>query len=142
MAPREFSIDEGVFIVEQYARNPNACDVQKKWPFDTVKPDRSTIREIIKRWKTSGTILRKTSRKRTKNVVNEENKEKVHEFLQNDCHKSTRRISLELRISHTSTWRILQELDLKPYRPTYVQQLKPDDYQKRFICLLTIALLA
>jgi hypothetical protein len=63
--------------------------------------------------------------------VNDVNKARVRSKIDEDPKKSTRRLSLELEISHSSVFRILKAIDLKPYRGTLVHLLKPEDPELR-----------
>jgi hypothetical protein len=47
MGFRTISDKEKQFIVEKWARNPNAAHVRRKWQFLTTKPSISGIHSII-----------------------------------------------------------------------------------------------
>jgi len=130
MAPRTFTDDEMRFIVEQNARNPNLCDIRRNLPFDSELPSRNGIRNTLKKWKENGSIHR---RKKTqpKSILTPANINNVREIIENDPKKSTRRVALESGISRGSVMRALKFLDMRPYRPTMVQELKPEDFQRR-----------
>ena len=124
---RSFSQEEKVFIVEQWAKNPNACDVRRKWNFQSNRPSLPAIRRIVEKWHATGSIHRKKGSGRKKVVVVPENIEKVQNLVDDDPTLSTRRMSLQLGIPRTSVMTMLASLDLKPYQYIMCKELLPGD---------------
>jgi hypothetical protein len=84
MAPREFTDEERIFIVEQWARNPNQTVIRRKWQFFTSRPSRVGIQGTIARWKATGSVQLKKTRLSPFPVVNEANMKRVKETIDED----------------------------------------------------------
>jgi hypothetical protein len=64
--------------------------------------------------------------------VSDETADAVHETFQRSPGKSTRRASNELRVPHSTVFKILHKrLKLYAYKVQIVQSLKPDDGPRR-----------
>ena len=68
---------------------------------------------------------------RPKAVCTDENKERIRENVKQNPTTSTRKRSLEPRISRTSLIRVMKSLNFYPYKVQLIQELKPQDFQPR-----------
>jgi len=136
MAPRDFTLEERKFMVEQLARNHNLTDIRRRWPFQSARPSRHAIRNIINKWNRAGSVMPLLTKTRPRSVLTPQNLNTINETIEDDPGKSTRRIALQIGISQSAVVKAMQLLDLKPYRPTMVQELKPENFARRSLVYL------
>jgi hypothetical protein len=97
-------------------------------------PDRKTFEAVERRLRETGCFKPKridTGRKRS--ARNHNNEQAIINAVQLSPTTSTRRVSLHLNISQSSVWRTLHETQLYPFHITRVQDLLPQDLNKRKI---------
>ena len=94
-------------------------------------PSANTIKGIINRLREQDTVcdLPRSGRPRTVRV--EENRNELPRSVEEDPSTSTRRRSSRLGISRTSLQRMLHEMNMLPHKVQLVQQLQPNDHEKR-----------
>jgi hypothetical protein len=131
MSVRKILNHEKQYIVEEWARNPNGAHVRRMWPFQTPKPAATSVRRIVSKWKDYGSLKRKQYPQREKKIATDNMVRRNRQKIYRKPEKSTRCLAMEVGISKTSIHRILQSVNLKPFRSTMVQELLPDDLQKR-----------
>ncbi len=98
---------------------------QAEFP-DTKIPRRQTIYQLAKKFDETGSVEDASRSGRPRTVRTEENMEVSESFLLNP-QKSKRRASIDLGISHRSLGRLMQDLNLKLYKPRLLQALNEDD---------------
>ena len=92
----------------------------------------STIRSLVNKFESSGTVTDTIVPVRQRNARSEANIAAVNEGVHENPNLSVPRQSQELGISQTSTWRILRkDLGLHPYKIQLTQELKPNDHSLR-----------
>jgi len=144
MAPREFTLEERKFMVEQASRNPNLTDIRRRWPFQSDRPSRHAFRNTLNKWNRTGSVLPLQTKQRPRSVLTQHNLNAISLTVEGEPTKSPRRIALQIGISQGSIVTAMQLLDLKPYRPTMVQELKPQDFPRRslvFVFLIYLSLI-
>lgn len=128
-----YSIEQRVFIVEEYVRTTSIMSVREKflekYPEGRV-PAKSTIQDLIKKWRTTGNV---SNMKRDKQLTvrTPEAVANVQTIIGRSPSKSTRRLSQQVGISRTSCRRILHGLKMHAYRVSVVQELKEVDLARR-----------
>ena len=68
---------------------------------------------------------------RPKTVCTDENKERIREKVEENPTTSTRKRSLEIRISRTSLKRVMKSINFYPYKVQLIQELKPQNFLPR-----------
>lgn len=131
MPRNELAISERVWLCEEFMKLGNAFAVLRRWPFRSKKPDPKTVRNIVKKFRETGSVLNKKPPGRRRSILVEQNFNQVGVKVEADPMKSTRQLSLELEMSQSSVCRILKEMDMKPYHPTFCQELLPGDPDQR-----------
>lgn len=101
--------------------------------FNDSHPNRpitkQTVARVVNYLRLRGSLHRK---KRTIPEQNSEDiKERVFEAFNNNPHASTRRIGIQLGISHVTVWRLLKKMKFRPYKMSKHQKLHEDDPPKR-----------
>lgn len=74
---RDFSLEEKIFMVEEYARTPSLVHVRRKWPFSSDKPHVKTIAAIVKKWRETGSVGKKKGSGRKREVRTAEKLEEI-----------------------------------------------------------------
>lgn len=91
--------------------------------------NKQTVARVVKYLRLRGTLHRK---KRTIPEQNSQDiKDRVFEAFNNNPHASTRRIGIQLGISHCTVWRLLKKMKFRPYKMSKHQKLHADDPPKR-----------
>ena len=94
-------------------------------------PSKNAIKGMAKRFEDQGAVSDLPRSGRPKAVCTDENKERIHENVEENPTTSTQKLSLELRISRTTLKRIIKSLNFYPYKVQLIQELKPQDFQPR-----------
>jgi hypothetical protein len=116
-----YTTDQRIFIVETYIRKRAYAKCRdrfiRKYPHSPV-PTKSCVSKLIKKWRTTGSVLNKT-RHRKKTVLTDENLEDIRARLEISPRKSLRRLwpprSLDLSVCDFYLW---ENLKGKVYRNT------------------------
>ena len=96
------------------------------------RPAESTIRRLVNKFESSGTVTDTIVTVRQRNARSEANIAAVNESVHENPNLSVPRQSQELGISQTSTWRILRkDLGSHLYKIQLTQELKPNDHSLR-----------
>ena len=91
-------------------------------------PAESTIRCLVTKFESIGSINNQPTPVRRRNARSAENIAAVRESVRENPRRSISHRSQELGLSMTSTWRILRrDLDLHPYKIQLTQGLKVND---------------
>ena len=133
----KYTIEQRVKIIKIYYQNNES--VRKM--FRTLRkfygrPAESTIRRLVNKFQSSGTVTDTIVPVRQRNACSEANIAAVNESVYENPNLSVPRRSQELGISQISTWRILRkDLGLHPYKIQLTQELKPNDHslRRRFV---------
>jgi len=130
---RKLTSEERVWIIKEFTRTENKREVLRNWPFLTPAPTRSSVRELVNKFNTHGTVKNLKNTGRPRSVLTPLNANIVSASYAMAPNKSVRRAAAELDIHYVSVWRILTiDLNQKAYLPTLVHALKPSDYQERY----------
>lgn len=105
--------------------------------FNRLHPDRpnpinkQTVARLMQYFRLRGSFLRK------KRTIPEENsldlRNRIFDSFDRNPHASTRRIAIQLGVSHVTVWRMLKKMKFRPYKMSKHQKLHPDDPPKRKI---------
>lgn len=127
------SLNEKIHIVLQHAKFENAQEVIRQWTnhFTTQPPHERTIRNLVAKFKETGSVHERERSGRSRSAVTEDAVEKVREKLNETSNLSIRRGSLEMEMSASSYYRAVEEAGFRPFKPTTVQELSEDDFDRR-----------
>lgn len=96
------------------------------------RPSQSTIRKIVNKFGETGLVEYRQVPGRPINARTEENIAAVAASVGKDPSISVQNLARQLRLSTSTTWRILRnDLHLRSFKPTNVQKLRPLDRQRR-----------
>lgn len=142
MAAR-LSTDERVQIVSWNAEFANIQEVIRQWKktFISQPPHKDTIRNVVKRFKETGSVHDRPRSGRSRSVVTEAAIENVRKKLEETSNLSIRVGALELGMSTGSYQRAVVEAGFRRFRPCKVQELSDEDFTRRKeFCLTMLAL--
>jgi len=127
------SVEEKIQIVLLYAKYENIQEVKRQWKnhFATAAPVDETIRNIVKKFKETGSVHDRERSGRPRSVVTEQAKQNIREMMQEDANISIRRGAGDINMTRSSYHRAIEEAGLRPFRPTTVQELSDDDFDRR-----------
>ena len=132
----KYTIEQSVQIIKIYYQNNES--VRKTFRAlgefygRNNRPAESTIRRLVSKFQSSGTVTDMIVPVRQRNACSEANIAAANESVPENPNLSVPRRSEESGISQTSTWRILRkDLDLHPYKIQLTQELKPNDHSLR-----------
>ena len=132
--PVKLTLEQRVFLFETYVKTESCREVcrrfQDRFPGVTV-PCRETVRCLVNKLRTTGSLNNAKTRKRKQKVLTEEKIDDINTSFTRSPNKSVRRVAQQVGISKTSVHRATKILKLKPYRVSIVQQLQPRDDQAR-----------
>ena len=98
-------------------------------------PSVNAIKGIRSRFERQGTVCDLPRSRRPRTARNGENREELERSLEENPSVSTRRRSQQMGISRPSLQSTLHEMNMFPYKIQLVQQLHPQDYEKKIrIC--------
>jgi len=93
-------------------------------------PTKSSTQDLVRKWHTTGSVTNAKKNRapsvRTPDVIAD-----IQARMIRSPTKSTRKLSQQTNVSRRSCQRVLQFLQMKPYRMTCVQELKQEDKAKR-----------
>lgn len=131
-----YTVEQRVNVIRCYYQNQCSIRLTFRALRDEFprhrRPTESTIRRLIERFESSGSVNKQPTPVRRRNARSAENIAAVRESVRGNPKQSICRRSQELGLSATSTWRILRE-DLKqhPYKIQLTQELKVNDHARR-----------
>ena len=129
----KYSTEERTLIVQWYfeSHGSNSETQQCYRHFNTRDaPSVKAIKGIISRFQRQGAVCDLPRSGRPRTARNDENREELERSLEENPSVSTRR-SQQMGISRSSLQRMLHEMNMFPYKIQLVQQLQPQDYEKR-----------
>ena len=132
----KYTIEQGVQIIKIYYQNNESVRkifrALREFYGRKNRPAESTIRRLVNKFESSGTVTDMIVLVRRRNARSEGNIAAVNESVHENSNLSVPRRSQELGISQTSTWRTLRkDLILHPYKIQLTQELKPNDHSFR-----------
>ena len=132
----KYTIEQRAQIVKAYYQNNESVRktfrALREFYGRNNRPVESTIRRLVNKFESSGTVTDTIVPVRQRNARSEANIAAVNESVPENPNLSIPRRSQELGIYQTSTWRILRkDLGLHPYKIQLTQELKPDDHSLR-----------
>ena len=140
---QQWNIEHRIFAVKQFFRNnDSAVTVQRLFrrQFNVLRegtiPDRNTILQWVESFRTTGSVMKRTSTARLHTARTPEYFESVRRSVIESPRHPTRCHSSMLGLSRRSLQRILHgELNFHPYKIMIVQKLLPSDFvQHRLFC--------
>ena len=117
----KYTIEQHAQIIKIYYRNNESVRktfrALREFYGRNNRPAESTIRRLVNKFESSGTVTDTIVPVRQRNARSEANIAAVNESVHENPNLSVPRRSQELGISQTSTWRILRKgLGLYPYK--------------------------
>ena len=136
----KYKIEQRVQIIKIYDQNNESVRKMfralREFYGRNNRPAESTIRRLVNKFQSSGTLTDMIVPVRERNARSKANIAAVNESVHENPNLSVPRRSQELGISQTSTWRIWRkDLGLHPYKIQWTQELKPNDHslRRRFV---------
>ncbi|CAF1568372.1 unnamed protein product, partial [Rotaria sp. Silwood1] len=132
--PRSLTNEQRIFLVKQWWISGNTRVVNEAFQAeipDTKIPTRQTIYQLAKKFDETGSVEDAPRSGRPRTVRTEENMERVSETFLLNPQTSKKRASIDLGISRRSLGRLMQDLNLKLYKPRVLQALNEDDPDRR-----------
>ena len=132
----KYTIEQRVQIIKIYYQNNESVrktfHVLREFYGQNNRPAESTIRRLVNKFESSGTVTDTIVPVRQRNARSEANIAAVNESVHENPNLSVPRRSQELGISQTSIWRILRKnLGLRPHKIQLTQELKSNDHSLR-----------
>ena len=132
----KYTIEQRVQIIKIYYQNNEsvrkAFRALREFYGRNNRPAESTIRRLVNKFQSSGTVTDTIVPVRQRNARSKANIAAVNGSVHENSNLSVPRRSQELGISQTSTLRILRKgLGLHPYKIQLTQELKPNDHSLR-----------
>ena len=129
----KYTIEQRVQIIKIYYQNNESVRktfrALREFYGRNNRPAESTIRRLVNKFQSSGTVTDTIVPVRRRNARSEANIAAVNESVHENPNLSVLRRSQEFGICQTSTWRILRkDLGLHPYKIQLTQELKPNDH--------------
>lgn len=108
------------------------AEVFNQLHFNRQNPiNKQTVARLMRYFRLRGGFQRK------KRTIPEQNyldlKGQIFDAFDRNPHASTRRIGIQLGVSHVTVWRALKKMKFRPYKMSKHQKLHPDDPPKRKI---------
>ena len=127
------SPQEKIHAVLQYAKFENFHEVVRQWKnqFTTQPPHERTIRILVKKFKETGSIHDRERTGRLRTVVTEETVEEVRKKLEDSANLSIRKGAIQMEMTVSSYYRAIEEAGFRSFKPTTVQELSDDDFDRR-----------
>ena len=127
------SIDERVQVVLLYAKFESFILVQREWRkrFATQPPSSQTIRNLVDKFKETGSVLDRERPGRPRSAVTEEAIESVTDLLTENKNLSIRKGAKDLDMSKTNYYIVVLKAGFLPFRPNKVQRFSKDDFDRR-----------
>jgi len=128
------TLKQRIFLVETFVKSNSFLTVKNEFQqkYDKDPPAKSTIQDLVKKWRSTGSVLNNKKR-RSKTVLTLNKLTEINNRLRNSPRKSLRRLSVQSGVSYTSTHRATKQLGLKAYKVSVQQQLLPADFNNRRI---------
>jgi transposase len=132
MASR-LTTQEKIEIVFMYGELKNFHEVHRQWikRFSSEPPSISTIKDLVDKFKETGSVHDVHRSGRHRSVLTNETIQQVEDLLVYSPQTSVRNGAIDLGISKSSFHRSTTELGFRPYRPTTVVELSDDDLDRR-----------
>lgn len=132
-----YTVEQRVFIVLCYAKHSSYTECRfrfiRKFP-GILPPHRSTVRKLVNKFRTTGSVLNKKSRRR-RTVLTEEKLDEIGALLERTPTKSLSRLAVQANVSLSSAHKATKLLKAKPYKSTPAQHLRgPDSFARVRYC--------
>jgi hypothetical protein len=133
MAQTRLSLEDKIRCIRRFSILNSAAQVVREWPtlFESPPPSRQTVTDVNRRFNETGSVADLPRSGRPRSSTGEENREKVEAKFTASPGTSIRKAAMQLGISRMGVQRILKEIGVRPFRPTLVQGLLEDDYDRR-----------
>ena len=144
---QQWNVEHRVFAVEQFFRNNDSVVTVRLFrrQFNVARdgaiPDRNTVLRWVVSFRTTGSVMKRTSTGRPRTARTLENFESVRKSVIESPRRFTRRRASILGLSRRSLQRILHsELNFHPYK---IQKPLPGDFvQRRLFCERMLEIIA
>jgi transposase len=132
MSPR-LSLEKRIEIVLLYAKFENFEEVRRQFQkrFNSKPPSFSAIRDLVKKFKETGSVHDKIRPGRNRTVVTQQAVQTVSETLSENQNLSVRMGALKIGMKPSSYYKAVLESGLRAFRPTQVVDLSEDDFDRR-----------
>jgi hypothetical protein len=130
-------LEDKINIIKTYYSTQNFREVHRRWPSFSAepKPTVANIRNVVVKFEATGSVENVKQPGRPVSANTPELQAAIAESVARSPQKSTRRLSTELKTSHMTILRALQQLDYRPFRPRLLHGLLEDDpYQRVEFC--------
>ena len=132
----KYTIEQRMQIIKIYYQNNESVRktfrALREFYNRNNRPAESTIRRLVNKFESSGTVTDTIVPLRQRNARSEANIAAVNESVHQNPNLSVPHRSQELNISQTSTWHILRkDFGLHPYKIQLTEELKPNDHSLR-----------
>ena len=133
MAPGKYTIEEKIFLVENFILTKNASEVCRRFhkEFGRKPPDSKTVSNLYNTFRETGSVADKPRSGRQVSVTDAAAQGALYDLVNERPNASIRRIAAETGIKSGSVRNILRKLDFRPYRPIEVQFLHDEDRDNR-----------
>lgn len=115
----KYNIEQKVFLVEKLIKSDGRYtkDVKTSFrnKFNCEPMDRKSVAALLKRFRKTGTVTRK-SREQEPTLLKREKLQEIKEAMERSPNKSVRRLSQEMDLSVGSAHGALKSLKLFPYK--------------------------
>ncbi|PSN34822.1 hypothetical protein C0J52_23266 [Blattella germanica] len=106
--PEKFTLEQRVFLYDTYVKTESCREVcnrfRDRYPGVPV-PCRETVRCLVNKLRTTGSLNNATTRKRKRKILTEEKINDINTSLVRSPKKSVRRVAQQVGISKTSVHR-------------------------------------
>lgn len=131
-----YTVDEYIQMVRMYFIAGEVYEAaarlyRQRWP-NRRHPHPETIAAAHRRFMQNGNVLpRHADHGRPPYVLNPALEEQIEDIFENAPSRSVREVSRETGVSKTTVHKVIRDTGKHPYHYRKVQQLLPNDYQRR-----------
>ena len=129
----QLSIEDRVKVVLLYAKFESSDQVQREWrkQLGTQPPTKKTVLALVDKFKETGSVHDRERSGRSRSAVTAEAVENVNKQLKETSNLSIRKGAEALGMKQTSYYNAVKESGFRAFRPSKVQELSEDDFDRR-----------
>jgi transposase len=127
------SLEEKIQIVLLYGKFGNFQEIIRQWKnqFTTRPPHEETIRNVVNKFKETGSVHDRERSGRSRSVVTPEVVQNVKKKVEENSNLSIRKGAIEMGMNISSYYRAVKETGFHSFKPSQVIALSEDDFDKR-----------